>query len=727
MSQLTQHLYEFGLFRLDQQERLLQRDGATISLTPKAFDLLLALVERHGRLVEKEELLKLVWPDAFVEEANLTYNISFIRKALGDGENGLKLIETVPKRGYRFVAEVREVRAELAEIGEAAAQHTEGDVRQVPLTNSAKRQRKGALLVVSLIVFGVLGGMAFGAYTFFTQSPGKSSGLAPKIVPVTSFPGSETQPAFSPDGNQVAFVWDGEQENNPDIYVKLVDAGEPLRLTINPAPDLNPVWSPDGRYIAFIREGVKSGVYLVPALGGAERKLGEAWPYRPLSKQSLSFSPDGKYLAVADKMAGAEPFGIFLLVVETGERHRLTAPPKGAVGDDSPAFSPDGKTLAFARSISIAASDIHLVLVAGGALKQLTFDLVRTHGLTWTANGREILFSSIRGGNFQEELWRIPATDGTPERMEGIGGSVLHDPAIQRQGSRLAYTRVSLDSNIWRLELPGSKERVPAPARLIFSTFPDDNPQYSPDGARIVFGSNRSGSGEIWVCNSDGSNALPLTNLAHTNTGTPRWSPDGRRIAFDSLAEGNVDIYVVNASGGKPQRLTTEPAEDSCPSWSRDGQWIYFSSNSSGSLQIWKKPAAGGAATQVTKQGGFEGFESFDGKFFYYAKGRDLPGIWRIPVEGGEEAPVLDHHQAGLWRSWAVVEQGIYFITAETPARPLIEFFGFVTGRVTQVATLERPIPRGIAGISVSPDGRWLLYTQLDQRGSDIMLMENFR
>lgn len=427
------------------------------------------------------------------------------------------------------------------------------------------------------------------------------------------------------------------------------------------------------------------------------------------------------------RKAAAEAYGIFLLTVETGERHRLTAPPKGAVGDDRPAFSPDGKTLAFARSLSITASDLYHMPVAGGALKQLTVDLVRLHGLMWTANGHEILFSSIRGGNYQEELWRIPVTGGTPEKVEGSVGSYLNDPAISRQGNRLAYTRTSLDSNIWRLELPGLKERVPAPARLIFSTFPDDNPQYSPDGSRIVFGSNRSGFGEIWVCNSDGGNALPLTNLAHTNTGTPRWSPDGRRIAFDSLAEGNVDIYVVSANGGKPERITTEPVADSCPSWSRDGQWIYFSSNRSGSLQIWKMPATGGAATQVTKQGGFEGFESFGGKFFYYAKGRNLPGIWRIPVAGGEEAPVLDHHQAGLWRSWAVVERGIYFITAETPNRPSIEFFSFATDRVTQVATLESPIPRGIPGISVSPDGRWLLYTQLDQSGSDILLMENFR
>ena len=129
----------------------------------------------------------------------------------------------------------------------------------------------------------------------------------------------------------------------------------------------------------------------------------------------------------------------------------------------------------------------------------------------------------------------------------------------------------------------------------------------------------------------------------------------------------------------------------------------------------------------MTQQGGFEGFESPDGRFFYYAKGRGIPGIWRIPVEGGAETPVLDHHQAGLWRSWAVVEEGIYFVTAEKPTRPLIEFFSFATGKVTQITALEKPVIQGIWGLAVSPDRQWLLFTQVDQQSSDIMLMENFR
>ena len=138
-------------------------------------------------------------------------------------------------------------------------------------------------------------------------------------------------------------------------------------------------------------------------------------------------------------------------------------------------------------------------------------------------------------------------------------------------------------------------------------------------------------------------------------------------------------------------------------------------------------PAAGGQAIQVTRQGGADSMESPDGQFLYYTKARYTPGIWRRPVAGGEETFVLDHHRAGYWRYWTVVEQGIYFATAEQPAQPVIEFFSFATGQVTLVTVLEKGLNRGFSGLAVSPDGRWLIWSQVDQVGSDIMLMENFR
>jgi Tol biopolymer transport system component len=304
-------------------------------------------------------------------------------------------------------------------------------------------------------------------------------------------------------------------------------------------------------------------------------------------------------------------------------------------------------------------------------------------------------------------------------------------PAISRHGKYLAYTQILDDLNIWRLEIAPAGRENPL-TRLIASSLADNGPDYSPDGRKIVFASIRTGDFGIWICNQDGTNPTQLVNRGPYLTGTPRWSPDGRWIAFDSRSsesgrEGNADIYVVSSEGGPLCALTTDQAENVAPSWSRDGKWIYFGSTRSGGMQVWKMPSEGGRAAQVTRLGGFEGFESTDGKIFYYAKGRNLPGIWQIPIAGGDEKLLCDVRQAGSWRLWTVVENGIYFATAATPSQPLVEFFDFATGRTTQIARLEKPVNRSDPGLVVSPDRRWLLFTQLDQSGSDIMLMEHFR
>ncbi|MCI0524835.1 MAG: winged helix-turn-helix domain-containing protein [Acidobacteria bacterium] len=731
MSHRPNHIYEFGPYRMEGAERMLLRNGEAIPLQPKAFDLLRLLVEHHGRLLEKDELLKAIWPDTVVEEVNLANNISVLRKALGDGENGQKYIETVPKRGYRFVAEVREIGAEQVEINEVVARNPEGESQQDPLARKIKLHRKGAHLALAVSIIG-FGGIGFGLYKFINRPQTKSSGPEPKIIPFTSFPGEELQPTFSPDGNQIAFVWRNREGSNADIYVKLIDSETPLRLTTDPAADAYPAWSPDGRHIAFLRQFAdRSVVYLVPAIGGAERKLAEvaANLYSSFESgyqgcvlsQSLSWSPTGESLAVVDKSSPSEPYSIFLLSRETGEKRRLTYPPAEVIGDGWTVFSPDGKTLAFVRLSGVADADIYVLPLNGGAPKRLTFGKAGINGLTWTPDGRDIFFSLPRSTGARFGLWKISANGGAPEQV--VRGLDVPDPTISSRGNRLAFTQIINDYNVWRIGLTGSRNQNHSMTPLISSTQIDAVAHYSPDGKKIVFGSTRSGSPELWLCEADGSHPVQLTNL-HANIGAPRWSSDSRKIAFDLRVEGNSDIYVISADGGQPRRLTVEPSEDMVPSWSQDGRWIYFGSNRSGSLQIWKMPAEGGQAVQVTRQGGFEAIGAPDGKFLYYAKGRRLPGIWRIPVEGGEETPVLDYHQAGFWRAWNLTEQGIYFATAENPSRPLIEFFSFTTGKVTQIASLEKPF---FLGLSVSPDGRWLIYSQLDQSGSDIMLMENFR
>ena len=737
---VKQNGYEFGPFRLNAAERLLLRDGESVPLTPKAFDLLLALVEHHGRLLEKDELLKLVWPGTFVEEANLSYNISHIRKALGDGENGQKFIETVPKRGYRFVASVKEVEEESAEqaslepsgsqslIEEKQPLLVTDNLPRPPITASAadllnqlKLHQKSLLATLTMLILAVAG-ISFWVYKFMAQSLLRPSALQPRVIPFTSLPGRESQPAFSPDGNQIAFAWRNEKDGNSDIYVKLANAETRLQLTANPADEVSPAWSPDGRSIAFLRRSPEGhGVYAVSVLGGAERKIGSvfaevSWP------SFLHWSPDGNSLLVEDKDAPQEPFGIFLLSVETGQKQRVTSPPSGVYGDFNATYSPDGKTIAFSRITGFQVADLYLVPTAGGEVRRLTQLNRDINGFAWTSDGSEIVFSSSTSHE-NGVLMKVSVPHGTPERLGGSGHGVS-DPTISRQGNRLAYTQFLEDTNIWRLDLSGSaKDPGNAPTLFISSTWLDVEARYSPDGKKIAFTSKRSGNFQIWVCDSDGSKPQQLTDLASAN-GDPNWSPDSRYLSFDTRIRGNADIFVISAEGGQPRALTTEPSDDVTSSWSGDGRWVYFSSNRSVSRQIWKVPVEGGQAVQVTKQGGFQGRESVDGKFVYYLKDRGTPGIWRVPVEGGEEVLVLTHHKAGLGRAWTVVEKGIYFATAEDPAKPLIEFYSFATRSVTQVARLARPF-RSV--FSVSPDGRWLLFTQLDQSGSDIMLMENFR
>ncbi len=535
------------------------------------------------------------------------------------------------------------------------------------------------------------------------------------VRPVTSYPGLATAPSFSPDGNQVAFSWDGEKQDNSDIYVKLVDSPAALRLTTNAAPDVLPAWSPDGRQIAFLRaSGPKSReLLLVSPLGGAERKLAELsqgvnpaqWWTAP------AWTPDSKFLAVRDGSA------IVLISVESGERRKLTSPPENWNGDWQAAFSPDGKTLAFARIRNGPMQDVFVAPVSDAAkVRQLTHDSIGIGGLAWTNDGKEIVFASSRGGD--QSLWRISVSGGAPELVTAAGTSASH-PAIARQGQRAAFVRSTIRKSFWRLELGPDGVRG-SPVKLVTSSRNDSNPMVSPDGRQIAFTSNRSGRPELWLCDSEGGNAVQLTSVGFARNAY--WSPDGKSIVFDARPGERNLLFVIAAGGGAPRPLSSD--EGYYPSWSRDGRWIYFYGRMSGAIEAWKVPAAGGTAIQLTKRGGGPGIESMDGRYFYYHKFQE---IWRVPVEGGEETPVV-REQTNFMNLWALGGEGLYFtVPVEAAHQTSLNVFGFERGQSRRIAVLNQPFP-GLGGrLSLSADGRWLLYDQYDRNESDILLMEKFR
>ncbi|MBK5292241.1 MAG: PD40 domain-containing protein [Acidobacteriia bacterium] len=565
----------------------------------------------------------------------------------------------------------------------------------------------------------------------------------PRAVALTTFPGAELYPSFSPDGNHVAFTWNGPKQDNTDIYVQQIGAGTPLRLTSDPRSDYNPVWSPDGRWIAFLRgdpsrQLASSGreLRLIPPLGGPERKLANVRVQEiTVNSVSLTWCPDNKCLIVTDTTGEGKPDALYVISLETGEKRQLTNPQPPVVADTNPAWSPDGESLLFLRRSTWAFGELHVLpirrdVTAAGEARRIALAPLKPDYATWLPDGKEVLLSAgaISGG---ASLYRLSLDGGSqPARLPFVGeDGVMPVVSSSQPGrpARLAYVRSFTDENIWRVvtSAPGAPASSP-PAVAIASTKSEVHCQFSPDGRRVAFTSTRSGAWEIWVSDPDGSNAVQLTFLqAPTGTGVPRWSPDGQWITFASDVEGQFDIFVIPVAGGKPRNLTKHPAIEHVPSFSRDGKWIYFSSNRTRQFQVWKMAAAGGDAVQVTKEGGWVSFESLDGAWLYYtpaaAVGASLP-LWRVPASGGQPVKVLD---GVLNSSFALMQRGIHYAD-EISGQARLQFYDFASHGSTTVA---RNLGDGamFGGFTAAPDGRTILYAKRDSAVNDLMLVENFR
>lgn len=733
--QQIQQFYDFPPFRLDVKNRSLMNENRVVPLTPKEFEVLLLLVENAGQVVEKDFLLSEIWKDTFVEEGTLTRNISWLRKKLAaNGANETKIIETLPKRGYRFLPEVSKTREIPQIVEEQIISHIEIEesieIRPSNFEESEFLYRASQPEIIpnverkalpaapknrsSLLMFGVFGiaillVLAFAAFQYESSKNNQPILSATKVVPFSGLPGREISPAFSPDGKQLVYAWDGGiEENNLDIYIKLIGAGEPVRLTDSPTDEINPVFSPDGKSIAFIRNFPDHNeIILIPALGGAERKISEKASYA-----SLSFSPDGKFLAHADLDLTSNENGIFLINLETNEKTRLTAPEHQIV-DHTPRFSTDGKSLAFIRHFSSLHREIFVVPASGGEPRQITFDNVRIYGLAWENDNQNLLFTSYRTNN-RLNVWRV-SVGGDEPQMISTGRKSLQSVAVSPDGQTIAAVEETADENIWEIE--NSAKRP-----LIRSISADHSQQFSPDGTKIVFASERTGNYEIWIADADGKNQRQLTGSGNSS-GSPRFSPDGKFIAFDTQTADQTDVYIVSIDGGAPRKLT-DTGKNSLPAWSADGKNVFFISDRSGENQIWKMPVDGGESIQITREGAFEMFAAPDGKTLVYSK-TGKSGLRQIGVNGGNETAIANLSEAAAWRSWTVTEKGIYYAAFAIQPPLKIRFYDFATAQTRDVVSAGKMPLAYYSNLAVSPDGKRILYAQQDQINASIILIEN--
>ncbi|MBP1727439.1 MAG: serine/threonine protein kinase, partial [Deltaproteobacteria bacterium] len=413
-----------------------------------------------------------------------------------------------PQRRWQTMADVKVALEELKEDSDS------GRLQAAP---AATKQVISMRLVIGAVAVVALITVAVAAWYWLSRQRSAEPEAPLRAVPLTSYPGYENVPSFSPDGNFVAFEWCGEAPGaNCDIYVKQIGVEPPLPLTGDPAVDFSPAWSPDGLFIAFLRQVSrdKSAVVVVPQRGGQGRVLGEsdvAHPGPLGGRPFLAWTQDSKRLVIPSAESEKTGRGLFLLSLETLERRRLTDG-----NDGSPAFSPDGRSLVFTRW-SGGKSDIYLLHLGVNYEPQGSPQRVGETGepitwsATWTSEGSEIVSSS--GSWTSGSLWRMTASASAKPRRLAVASEDVGSLAVSRKGNRLAYNAPWYKVNIWRVDLRGPSQTPGTPFLLIGSTRTEWPPTYSPDGKRIAFCSDRSGHLQIWVCDSDGSNAQQLTSL----------------------------------------------------------------------------------------------------------------------------------------------------------------------------------------------------------------------
>ena len=613
MSHNDNYLYQFGDYSFDVEKRVLLRGEKPLQMTPKTLKLLQVLVSSHGQIVEKEKLMSEVWADSFVEDSNLTFTVRQLRKVLADDAHKPIYIETVPRRGYRFIAEVREIAAE----SKAEISIPETDSLPAEKEFAGRKSKKfyvptiaAALLLVGAITYGL----------WFARSSRATVDAPVLAAPFSSeklsTDGNVRHVVVSPDGKNVVYLT--ANGGRQSVWLRQLESSNNVQI-IPPSDDVyvGLALSPDGNFLYFTRkpeyaEG-QADIYRVSIFGGVPTKIvGETQGW-------ISVSPDGgKISFVRCYYREDENCSLWIADSSDGknEKKLVSRPRPFRIGDNR--ISPDGRTVAFAAGQSrTGANEFGLVEVdiATGAERELTAQkFFNIKSLEWLPNRSGLLITASRTPNRNFRIWQVSVASG--------------DAAPLTKDSE-AYSALSLNKN----------------ADVLIST------QVKEDF-------------RLRLLNTENPSAAPQVI---TNATTTAFAPNGK-IIFSSSMTGNSEIWSVNADGSERRQLTNDVADDLTAAVSPDNNSIFFASNRTGEMHVWRMSADGSNHTQMTtSEGGFPIFVSPDGKWVYYSSALQKT-LRRVSTEGGAEETVLNK----INYRFAVSPDGLYVAYAERQGEKII-------------------------------------------------------
>lgn len=693
MLDINSATYSFGDLQLDTRKRLLLRAGKPVQLTAKAFELLLVLLENDGREISKIELMKRLWPNQIVEDANLTVTMSQVRKALGEKAGEHRFIVTIPGRGYCFVSEVRRNDALIVD------QHSVSEIRieqesehvEAPITTAAtgkllqgnsnaavegatvlakrphskpskSRFKPGHLLIIGLSIVLVLLAFWWTLSRFRPRSDVATTAFSEATIKQLTTKGKVRWVALSPDGNFFAYVLTERDARKESLWLGQTDATNEIQLRPPAGEYEGLAFSPDSKTLYFaLTDELQSGFFKIPVLGGVSEKLSNI-------QTSFSLSPDGRQIAFLRSNKAQNATTLVIANLDgSGERELLTRTPDNNFSVNCLAWSPDLSHLAFAAvNDGVKQSrEISILNLGDGSVEQLTqSEWARISNLLWLPNNRGLMLVGTNKTETLRNLWRVDTPGGSPHRISHDIASYGAALSISADGQSLLAVQLKRESNIWI-----------APTNDLFK-------------ARQITFSSLSG-----IYGWDGLD----------------WKPDGD-IVFTAGVDRNVAIYSINSDGNNIKQITSGGYFDQKPKVTRDGRFIVFQSNRSGGNEIWRVQPDGNGLLQLTAGGqNISPHLTPDGRWVVYVRTRNGDSfVWRVPIEGGEPVQVTDKESSDP----AVSPDGRLIACAYKPDDngPLkLALVNFEDGKPVRLLEVPR-FASFTDAIRWTPDGKAILY-----------------
>jgi DNA-binding winged helix-turn-helix (wHTH) protein/Tol biopolymer transport system component len=656
----------FGRFRVSTARRELWRDDEPVKIGRRALDLLVALLATPGALVTKDELAARVWGSAAVEDNAIAAQIATLRRILGEGAGETRYIQTVPGRGYRFVAALHAA---------DEADHDPAPAATAPDRRIARS--RGPWPVAALVVAGIVTAASAGWLV------SRRGWQIDRMDPVAETALVATQAAPSPNGAMLAYAA-GPERDHRRVFLRSLTGGEPTAFTRGEGDESAPAWSPASDRIAFVRggAGLPCAILVKPVLAGDERQVGRC---RSLPATSLAWSADGAALFYHDRPAPEAASRIVRLDVATGVPADVTRPPPGSDGDVTPEVSPNGRRLVFQRATDVLTA-VFVHDLATGAERQITPRDLNVAGADWIDDRTLIVATNPPD---LSALWSYPADGGRRRRL------TLSPAEFQHLVSNHAGL-VGFESHTYRNALAYGGDTAsasPPPVEDVSGLVNGLN--VSPDGA-IVFARAPRGWGpwDIWL-KRPGRPAQPLTTLQASYAEGPRWSPDRRLVAFSATVGRSAAIYVVQTDGSALRRLTSASAPIAGPAWAPDGRRLVYPRLGRDGWRLWEVAIDAPGRERPRPERGWVTVRSEGGDLYGLAlKG----GLWRL---GSRPALIAAGIGPQHSMDWDVGDGRLTFIDRSSPGAPRLVVVP-LTGEPRRTFAAPRPLaddPADTAGV----------------------------